>query len=128
PLAGVTRLRLTGDDRLDFLHGQVSNTVRDLEVGGTNVALMLNHRGHALAQLAVARAADRLEVAVEAGAGELVEQSLRDHIIFDQVVVERLTDQLGLTLQGPRAPEALRALLGADAPEAGRFLEAEIGG
>lgn len=127
PLLATTPLRLTGTDRLNFLHGQVSNEVKRLEVGGASAALMLNVRGHALAGMRIYRRADDLFVAVEGGAGERVVESFRDHIIFDQVEIADLSDTiLSLTLQGERAERVLGSLW--EVPAAGRFVQVPFQG
>jgi folate-binding protein YgfZ len=124
PLLAVGSLRLTGADRLDFLHGQVSNEVRGLQAGETNTALLLNVKGHALAQLQVYRRADDLFVAVDDGAALFVEAHLKRHIIFDQVELQNLTGTLtAMTLGGAEAAGILKEALGCDAPRPGRFVE-----
>ena len=110
PDAGV--LTLAGEDRVDFLHGQVANDVRGLPPGGTNTTLLLNHKGHALAQLRVLRGEELIITLVEDGAIDLVEESLESHIIFDQVTLGRRPDLRAFTLQGGRAGEILTAALG----------------
>ena len=123
PLLGTTPLRLTGSDRLEFLHGQVSHEVKRLTVGECRTALMLNIRGHALALLRVYRREDDLFVAVEGGAGALVERELRAHIIFDQVELDNLSASLStLTLQGEGAAETVRQLFGT-VPAPGTFVQ-----
>ncbi len=113
PLLGTTPLRLTGADRLEFLHGQVSHEVKRLAVGETRAALMLNIRGHALALLRVYRREDDLFAAVEGGAGALVERELRAHIIFDQVELADLGTSLStLTLQGEGAAATVAKVFG----------------
>lgn len=117
PLLGTGALRLTGADRLEFLHGQVSNEVKRLRPGENRAALMLNVRGHALALLRVYRRDDDLYVAVEGGAGAQVEAQLRAHIIFDQVELTNLSGTLtALTLQGRDAPEVLHRVFGPELP------------
>lgn len=129
PLFGSTPLRLTGADRLEFLHGQVSNEVKRLGVGDARAALMLNVRGHALALMRLYRREDDLFVAVEGGAGERVEAQLGAHIIFDQVELHNLTGTLqSLTLQGEAAGEVLQRALHAELPEADRFVQVPFEG
>ncbi len=129
PLLGTSPLRLTGTDRLEFLHGQVSHEVKRLRPGESRPALMLNVRGHALALMRVYRREDDLFVAVEGGAGESVQAQLKAHIIFDQVEIDDLTGTLQtLTLQGAAAGETIRRALPADTSQAalpgeGAFLE-----
>lgn len=117
--SGVLILR--GADRIDFLHGQVSNDVRGLPAVGTNRSLLLNHRGHALAQMRVFRLAEELLVLVDDGALPVVEESLRRHIIFDQVELERREDMSALTLQGAKAKEIIETALGVEVPAEGTF-------
>lgn len=121
PLAGLGPLRLTGADRVDFLQGQVSCDVRRLEPGGTVEGLLLNHKGHALAQLRVVRRSDDLYVAVDAGAGSLVAAEFERHIVFDAVEVEDLGDALvGWSLQGhPAAVGEVLAAVDAAPPQPG---------
>ncbi|MFA5593731.1 MAG: hypothetical protein WDA15_00460 [Trueperaceae bacterium] len=120
----ATALRAHGPDAATFLHGQLANDVTGLPVGGVNRSLSLNHRGHAMAEASVLRRAkDDLLLVVHDAGGDLVEESLRSHIIFDQVTLERLPAQALLTVQGPVAAE----LLGA-APEAGSFAVTEVAG
>ena len=114
-------LQVTGSDRLEFLHGQLSNDVKGLVLGDVNTSLMLNHKGHALAQMQVVRRQDDVLLMVEGGQLEEVRAQLERHIIFDQVELTPLPDWRVFTLQGPRADEALRAL--EFLPESG-FVEA----
>ncbi len=92
PMLGTSIYKLTGADRLEFLHGQVSNTVKGLKVGQHNTSLMLNIKGHALAQIQVYVEEDFLLIAVEGGMGNFVKSHLERHIIFDQVEIEDLSD------------------------------------
>ncbi len=107
----ITPLRVTGADRLDFLHGQLANEVKGLPVGEMNVSLMLNHKGQALALMRVYRRPDDVYVAVEGGAGAQVKEQLEAHIIFDQVELTDLSETLtALTVQGEKAAEVIRQL------------------
>ena len=123
PLLGVTPLRLTGADRVEFLHGQVSNEVKRLAVGGASRALMLNVKGHALAGMHIYKREGDLFVATEGGAGSRVVRELRAHIIFDQVELTDLSDTItSLTLQGEGAAGVVKEVLG-EVPEPGRFVQ-----
>jgi tRNA-modifying protein YgfZ len=124
PLLAVTPLRLSGPDRLDFLHGQVSNEVKRLKEGETNTSLLLNVKGHALAELQLCRREDDLYAAVEDGAGGFVQEHFKRHIIFDQVEVEDLSGAIAtLTLQGEGAGAVLSRSLNVDPPQPGRFVQ-----
>jgi folate-binding protein YgfZ len=128
-LTDVGFLRLGGADRVDFLHGQVSHDVRGLRAGEQNRSLLLNHRGHALAEMRVLRGESEIEVAVEGGALQTVEQSLRAHIIFDQVELTRPAEPRAvLTVQGPGSEALLAGLVAAPLPGPGRFTSEELAG
>ncbi len=115
PLLGTGALRLTGADRLEFLHGQVSNEVKRLQPGEGRAALMLNIRGHALALMRLYRRDDDLFVAAEGHSTGKLEAGLRAHIIFDQVEIQNLSEGLtALTLQGTNAAETLHKVFGAE--------------
>ena len=127
PLLSVAPLRLHGADRIEFLHGQVSNHVRGLPVGAVNRSLLLNHKGHALADMTVARRENDLYLAIDGGNGDPVEASLLRHIVFDQVEIENLAGTLiTVSLQG-FGSRAVLARVGEVPPEAG-FVEQAIGG
>jgi folate-binding protein YgfZ len=124
PLPDAQRLRLGGADRVDFLHGQVSNDVRGLRPGATNRSLLLNHKGQALAEMSVLRRGDHIDVVVEGGAVAVVEESLRRHIIFDQVELGGPeAPEAVLTLQGREAEAMLARAIGAEGPAEGSFLD-----
>jgi folate-binding protein YgfZ len=125
PLLGTTPLRLTGPDRLEFLHGQVSHEVKNLQVGEGRPALMLNVRGHALALMRLYRRDEDLFVAVEGAAGERVKAQLKAHIIFDQVELSDLTGVIqSFTLQGAAVGEILERALHHALPEVNHFVQA----
>lgn len=107
PLLTSRVLMVTGNDRLDFVQGQLSNDVKGLPVGGVTHALMLNHKGHALADVRVVRRRDDLLLIIEGGKGELVRQSLEAHIIFDAVELQ-VADDLHLTVQGSQVLARLK--------------------
>lgn len=121
---GVVALRAQGADAASFLHGQVANDVTGLPVGGANLTLALNHRGHALAEASVLREAkDSFLLAIEPEGADWLIDSLEGHIIFDQVTLERLPDLRLLTLQGAGAGALL-----AEAPADGAYAPLEPGG
>jgi folate-binding protein YgfZ len=124
PLDGLTPLRVRGEDRLTFVHGQLSNEVQRLALGGASQALMLNHKGHALAEVRVYRREDDLYLAVEGGKGLQVKTQLEAHIIFDQVTLQDLSGEIvGLSVQGERAAAILWDVLAIEVPQAGAFVQ-----
>jgi len=110
-LAGHTVVRVRGSDARSFLHGQLAADVTGLAVGEAVRSLLLNHRGHALAEVMVLRRSDDLLVVVEDDAGDWVRSTLSEHIIFDDVSLERVDDVACLTIQGARAANVLLDVL-----------------
>ncbi len=108
-LQNLHTLRVTGADRLDFLHGQLSNTVKGLAENGFNDSLMLNHKGHALAQMKVLRRKDDCLLLIEDNDLEKVQEQLQRHIIFDQVSLER-SSLRAFSLQGAESETLVQAL------------------
>jgi folate-binding protein YgfZ len=109
PLLDASVYTLTGEDRLEFLHGQVSNQVKGLKNNESNRSLNLNVKGQVQALARVYRLADQLVLTVDGGDGETMRQHLQQHIIFDQVVIN-LQDSLVMSLQGSRVSEVLHQL------------------
>lgn len=121
PRAAAGHLRLSGADRVDFLHGQISHDVRGLPTGGVVDALMLDHRGQVRAGLSAYRREQDIYLRVDDGHGPTVLRELHDHIVFDQVEVSDLGAELAalslvcgqeerLLALFPQAAEALAAL------------------
>lgn len=126
-LERVGGLRVSGDDRIEFLHGQLAADIRGLAIGGAGRSLALDVKGHALAEATVHRREHDLYLAVEDGASSLLRERLRRHVIFDAVRLEDLSGDLGtLTLQGPGAAEAIAAA-GWAVPTEGRFVTVAFG-
>ena len=123
PLTSHTPIRVTGADRLEFLHGQVSNDVKGLAVGQFNASLMLNHKGHALAQLKTFRREDDVFLSVEGTKGAFVLSELERHIIFDQVELGDLSGTIQkANLQGVEATNVVKKVFG-DVPTTNQFLQ-----
>jgi len=121
PRVSSGHLRLTGADRVPFLHGLVSQDIAGLPEGGAVDALLLDHRGQPQAGLGVVRRAQDLFVVAEEGRGDLLAERLEKHLIFDDVRIERIDARLAsVTLCG--ALEGLAQGLDAAFPGAGGAL------
>ena len=113
-------VELRGRDRARFLHGMVTNDIRNLSPGQGCYALMLTPQGRILTDMRVFCLEEVLMLVVDA---DLVEKDLallRRYIIADQVeVIDRSADLALLSLQGPKAAEVVAGLCGgASLPEA----------
>lgn len=109
-VAAVGVLIARGPDAGPFLHGQLAAEIQGLSAGRSTRSLLLNHRGHALAEAVVARDAAEWLVIVEDGMVDWVRATLADHIVFDDVTLSAVPGAATVTLQGS---EALAVLLAA---------------
>jgi len=111
PRRALGHLRVTGADRLAFVHGLLSHDVAGLPEGGAVDALLLDHKGQPQAGLGVVRRRDDLFLAVDDGMGEVVRRTFVEHVIFDQVEVTPLDDRLATaTLVAATAAGVVAAL------------------
>jgi tRNA-modifying protein YgfZ len=110
--AGRGRLALTGADRREFLHGQISQDIESLEPGHGRYAALLTHKGKMLSDLRVLDLGDELLLSCErAGLQELFNM-IRRYKLGSDVEVHKRTLEMGeLSLIGPRS----REIAGADA-------------
>lgn len=115
-------LRITGEDRVSFLHGMVTNDVNRLPEGGVCYAAMLTPKGAMVADARIWRRAGDLLVETEPGAGPRVRDFLEKHLISEDAEIQDAGSELAVVgVIGPRSGDWLRAALGMDTPEAGRF-------
>jgi len=122
PRLAYGHLRLTGADRVPFVHGLVSHDVAGLAEGEAVDALLLDHRGQPQAGLAVHRRRDDLFLAVHDGQGPTVARTLAEHVIFDQVVIQELDERLASLTLYAADPGAAATVLQAAWPAAGAAL------
>jgi folate-binding protein YgfZ len=107
-LSGRARISVTGEDRVRWLNGMVSNNVRDLAAGHGIYAFMLNAQGHIQADLYVFQRGTSLLVDLERGLREKVLQLFDHYIIADDVEISDNSDQFtGFGLTGPEARAVL---------------------
>ncbi|ACO46906.2 folate-binding protein YgfZ [Deinococcus deserti] len=87
-------LRITGADRVDFVHGQMTGDLRGAPTPGLVPCAFLNVRGQ-IEQFARAyRREQDIYLHLDAGQAPGLAARLKRYIIFDQVEVEDVTDTL----------------------------------
>lgn len=113
-----SRLCLTGADRVRFLHGQVTNNVKDLREGEGCYAALVTAKGKLQSDLNIFRLPDELLLDFEPGLAAGVTERLEKFIIADDVQVVDAALYYGLlSVQGPKAGEVVRRLgLAEDVP------------
>jgi folate-binding protein YgfZ len=117
-LSSRSRICLTGADRVRFLHGQVTNDVKKLQIGEGCYAAITTNKGKMESDLNIFCLADELLLDFEPGLTEKVSQRLEKFIVADDVQIVDVAPHYGLlSVQGPRAEEVVLAigLIGRDA-------------
>jgi|HubBroStandDraft_1064217.scaffolds.fasta_scaffold34290_2 folate-binding protein YgfZ len=100
------RVSLTGNDRVRWLNGMVTNNIRDLEVGRGVYAFLLNPQGRILSDMFVYNMGETLVVETDRSQVEKIVSTFDHYIIMDDVEVANLSEQqttLGVAGPGSRA-------------------------
>lgn len=123
-----TFLRATGKDRVRWLNGMITQTVKGLAAGQTGYTLVLSPQGRIQGDGTVFCYEDHLELETERSQSERLLAHLRRFIIMDDVKLESLDG--GRTVLGIAGPQAAAILqgLGAETPEPGTFRETRVAG
>jgi folate-binding protein YgfZ len=107
-LSWRAKIAVTGEDRVRWLNGMVSNNVRDLAPGHGVYAYMLNAQGRIQADLYVFQRGDSLLVDTEQAEREKILQLFDRYIIADDVEIADVSDKLtALGLTGPESRNVL---------------------
>src|ERR1700761_6921086 len=86
------QLVLTGEDRVRFLHGMVTNDVEALTVGQGCHAAMLTTKGKMIADLVIFADAESLLLVLDFGLRDKVKTVLDKHIVMDDVELADVSD------------------------------------
>src|SRR5271157_2561625 len=81
-------LKLTGNDRVRWLNGQITNDVKDLKPGEGRLAAILNVKGHILADIAVYGLSDAVWIDLNRDRAQAVRDTFDRYIVADDVVAE----------------------------------------
>jgi aminomethyltransferase len=104
------KISLTGADRVRWLNGMVTNSIRDLAVGQGVYAFLLNPQGHILGDLYAYNRGDSIVVDTDRSQIEKILATFDHYIIMDDVEVKDLSDSLTfLGVGGPKSREVLAA-------------------
>ncbi|HEX4037228.1 MAG TPA: folate-binding protein [Acidobacteriaceae bacterium] len=121
-----TFLRATGKDRVRWLNGMITQTVKGLSPGQTGYTLVLSPQGRVQGDGEVSFHDEFLLLETDRSQSERLLAHLRRFIIMDDVKLEELdASTTALGIDGPQAAEIL-AGLGGKAPEEGRFERTEL--
>ncbi len=115
--SGRGLVRIGGADRVTFLHGLITNDLKNLPVGRACYTALLTVKGKMIADARVLNRPDALLLDTEPGRTAAVAEYLNHHIISEDVEVVDATGSFAvLSLVGPRAPQAAAVIAGRPVP------------
>jgi len=104
-------LAVLGEDRVNFLNGQVTNEVAGMQPGQGCYAALVNAKAKMQADLLIYRLVNELILDFEPGLLETVTNRLQSHLVADRVELVDASPHFGLlSLQGPKTVEAIESL------------------
>ena len=131
-LAHFGALRIQGADRVNWLHKLVTVNVQAMPEQGRAHGLLLNAKGHVVADFDLLRLPDGLLLYTSASAKSRLTAQLRRAIFREKVTVNNEVDLAVLSLQGTLADEIMNQALGmnavppASAYSASKFFDSEL--
>jgi folate-binding protein YgfZ len=121
-------LQVTGPDAANFLQGQFTNDLRDLDKSGPVYGLWLTVKGKLLADSFVGRHGEGFWIASYHSEAAIIRARLESFIIADDVTVEDQTSQwAAVSVLGPQADELLRSPLATGSVFKGRRAQTQSG-
>jgi folate-binding protein YgfZ len=104
------KLVLTGEDRVRWLNGMVTNNVRDLGVGHGLYNFVLTAQGRIIGDLVAYNRGDYVLVTTDRAQSAAITEIFDRYIIMDDVEVADISDRLSAVgLAGPNAAQVLNA-------------------
>jgi len=94
--SGRTKLRLTGNDRLRFLNGQITNDVRKVTESAAIEACVLNAKGKLNADIFLSDASDCFWVDADPELQKALPARIERYIIADDVQIDDVTDRFSI--------------------------------
>jgi folate-binding protein YgfZ len=106
-------VRVTGDDRVNFMHGMCSQDIQNLRPGAAAPALLLTEHAHIVADFFIYSTEDAsLLIEIERSLWPRARAHLEKFLVADDVEFEGLE---GLTILGVEGPHAAQVLAAVDA-------------
>ena len=105
------KLVLSGEDRVRWLNGMVTNNIRDLMLSHGVYSFVLNPQGRNLGDLTAYNRGDYLLVTTDHEQAPRLKELFDHYIIMDDVEVEDISDKLAaIGIAGPKAAETLKGV------------------
>jgi aminomethyltransferase len=107
-LAWRAKITVSGRDRVRWLNGMISNTIKELPLGRGNYNFILNPQGRILGDLYAFNRGEYLTLDTDRSQLQTVMTTLKRFIIMDQVELTDSSDALtAIGLCGPKSAEVL---------------------
>ena len=107
-LSWRAKLVVSGEDRVRWLNGMVTNNTRDLPLNHGNYNFLLNAQGRIQADLVAYNRGEYYLLATDVSQSARIREFFDRYIIMDDVEVTEITEKLAsLALVGPRSHEVL---------------------
>jgi folate-binding protein YgfZ len=105
------KLLATGDDRVRWFNGMVTNNIKDLPQNHGVYAFLLNAQGQIQADMYVYNRSDHMLVDTDESQVARVREIFDKYIIMDDVSISDAPDKVSaIAIQGPGSPEILKRL------------------
>lgn len=105
-------VRITGDDRVSFLHGMCSADIKGLKAGEVAPALFLTDHAHVIAACFIYAESDALLIETDRAAWPQTRSHLERFLVADDVEIEELEEVIAIDIEGPRAAETISQFVG----------------
>jgi folate-binding protein YgfZ len=110
-LSHLSLLKLSGEDAVNFLQGQVTNDVKQLDGSNSQYAGYCTPKGRLIALFMLHRHEDSLYLQLDKRLAEAIGKRLRMYVLRSKVVIEDISDStVRMGISGPNAEAALGEL------------------
>jgi len=121
------KIRLTGRDRVDFLHGMVTNDIKKLGPGNGLYAAFTNDKARMLSDARIYCLPDGFWIDTEPEAAQNIQKHLDKYTLASDVTVENVTGVFGLlSIHGPASLEILLQAFGSESLPAQEYSTASL--
>lgn len=103
------QVRVTGKDRVRWLHNMVTNNVRDLALNRGNYNFVLNAQGRILGDMYIFNRGESLVIETDSRQVEALLTAMKRFIIMDKVEMEPVGETTAIGVCGPEAAKVLTA-------------------
>jgi len=119
-------IRVSGDDRISFLHGMCTADVKSLKSGAVAPALFVTERAHVIADFFLYALADSFLIEIARDVWPRVRSHLEQFLVADDVEFDELVSLSVIDFEGPGAAAILAESGGRPTPEAWHFESARM--